>query len=163
MDDSLGDFPNGAVLVEDGLITAVGRAEDIKSPDAEIIDATDGVLIPGMVDTHRHASMSLTRGLGADQSLFHFLSNTYLRWLPATSVPDMELSSFVGALEALDSGVTTIVDTCESFHSGEHAEAELRGLQKAGIRAFFCFVMSDDAYGSAAVGMDGWKARLAHV
>ncbi|RAK81372.1 Metallo-dependent hydrolase [Aspergillus fijiensis CBS 313.89] len=163
MDDSLGDFPNGAVLVEDGLITAVGRAEDIKSPDAEIIDTTDGVLIPGMVDTHRHASMSLTRGLGADQSLFHFLSNTYLRWLPATSVPDMELSSYVGALEALDSGVTTIVDTCESFHSGEHAEAELRGLHKSGIRAFFCFAMSDDAYGSAAVGMDGWKARLAHV
>jgi cytosine/adenosine deaminase-related metal-dependent hydrolase len=163
LDDALGDFPNGAVLVENGIIQAVGRAEDIKCPDAEVIDATDGVVIPGMVDTHQHASMSLTRGLGADQSLFHFLSNTYLRWLPATSVEDMELSALVGGLEALDSGVTTIIDTCESFNSGDHAEAELEGLKKSGIRAFFCFAMSDDAYGSAAVGMDGWTARLAHI
>nr|XP_036581770.1 uncharacterized protein CTRU02_08342 [Colletotrichum truncatum]KAF6790213.1 hypothetical protein CTRU02_08342 [Colletotrichum truncatum] len=61
LDDSLGDFANGAILVEDGVIKAVGKAEEIKAPDAEIIDATDGVIIPGMVDTHRHVSMSLTR------------------------------------------------------------------------------------------------------
>lgn len=163
LDDNLGEFPNGAVLVENGIIQAVGRAEDIKCSDAEVIDATDGVIIPGMVDTHRHASMSLTRGLGADQSLFHFLSNTYLRWLPATSVDDMELSSLVGGLEALNSGVTTIMDTCESFNSGEHAEAEFLGLKKSGIRAFYCFAMSDDVYGSAAVGKEGWEARLAHI
>ncbi|KAJ5352351.1 Metallo-dependent hydrolase [Penicillium brevicompactum] len=163
LDDSLGDFPNGAVLVENGIIQAFGRAEDIKCPDAEVIDSTDGVIIPGMVDTHRHASMSLTRGIGADQSLLHFLSKTYLRWLPATNVDDMELSSLVGGLEALNSGVTTIIDTCESFHSGEHAEAELLGLKKPGVRAFFCFAMSDDAYGTAAVGKEGWEARLAHI
>lgn len=163
LDDSLGDYPFGSVLVENGIITAVGHVDDIKSPDAEVIDATDGVIIPGMVDTHRHASMSLTRGLGADQSLFHFLSNTYLRWLPATSVEDMELSAMVGGLEAINSGVTTIMDTCESFHSRYHAEAELEGLKKSGVRAFFCFGMSDDAYGDAAVGIDGWNARLEHI
>ncbi|KAJ5192503.1 Metallo-dependent hydrolase [Penicillium cf. viridicatum] len=43
LDDSLGDFPNGGVLVENGIIQAVGPAEDITSSDAEVIDATDGV------------------------------------------------------------------------------------------------------------------------
>ncbi|CAG8167321.1 unnamed protein product [Penicillium salamii] len=163
LDDSLGDFPFGSVLVEGGIITAVGHADDIHCPDAEVIDATDGVIIPGMVDTHRHASMSLTRGLGADQSLFHFLSNTYLRWLPATSVEDMELSAMVGGLEAINSGVTTIMDTCESFHSDGHADAEFEGLKKSGVRAFFCFAMSDGAYGDAPTGRDGWEARLEHI
>ncbi|RMJ18020.1 hypothetical protein CDV36_002272 [Fusarium kuroshium] len=90
LDDSLGDFPNGAVLVEDNIIKAVGRAEDISAPDAEIIDASEGVVIPGMMDTHQHVSMSLTWGIGVDQHLWHFLSNTYLRWLPSTSVEDLK-------------------------------------------------------------------------
>lgn len=163
LDDSLGDFNNGAVLVEDGFIKAVGKAEDLATADAEIIDTTDGVVIPGMVDTHRHASMSLTRGLGADQSLFHFLANTYMRWLPATGAEDMHTSALVGALEAIDSGVTTILDTCETFHSSNHAEAELQGLKDSGIRAFFGYGMSDISYDDAPVGKLGWEARLAHV
>ncbi|KAK1143582.1 hypothetical protein N8T08_006192 [Aspergillus melleus] len=163
LDDSIGDFAKGAVLVVNGIIKAVGNVEDLSTTDAEIIDTTDGVVIPGMIDTHRHASMALTRGLGADQSLLHFLSNTYLRWLPATGIEDMHLSAFVGALEALDCGVTTIIDTCESFHSKEHAEAELEGLKDSGIRAFFAYGMSDGEYNGAPIGQDAWKARLDHL
>ncbi|KAI8254263.1 hypothetical protein K4K56_008381 [Colletotrichum sp. SAR 10_98] len=164
LDDSLGDFDSGAVLVEDGIITAVGRAQDISAPaDAEIIDASEGVVIPGMVDTHRHVSMSLTRRIGVDQHLWHFLSNTYTRWLPATGVDEMYTSALVGCLEAIESGVTTIMDTCESFHSAEHAESELRGLQDSGIRAFFCYGMSGDQYGKTPAGRSGWSACLAHV
>ncbi|WQF88051.1 Putative metal-dependent hydrolase, composite domain superfamily [Colletotrichum destructivum] len=163
LDNTLGDFDNGAVLVQDGIIKAVGKAEDISDPDAEIIDASEGVVIPGMVDTHRHVSMSLTRGIGVDQHLWHFLANTYTRWLPATGVEDMRISALVGALEAIDSGVTTIMDTCESFHSPEHAEAELQGLKDSGIRAFFCYGMSADQYGDVPAGKAGWDARMSHV
>ncbi|KAF9882289.1 amidohydrolase [Colletotrichum karsti] len=163
LDDSLGDFENGAVLVDNGKIIAVGRAEDICDPDAELIDATEGVVIPGMVDCHRHASMSLTRGIGIDQHLWHFLSNTYTRWLPATGVEEMRTSALVGALEAIESGVTTIMDTCESFHSADHAEAELQGLKDSGIRGFFCYGMSGDQYGDVPAGKAGWEARMAHV
>ncbi|KAI9148367.1 26S proteasome non-ATPase regulatory subunit [Paramyrothecium foliicola] len=134
-----------------------------EAANAEVIDTTDGVVIPGLVDTHRHVSMSLTRGLGADQDLFHFLSNTYLRWLPATSAEDMYTSALVGSLEAIDGGVTTILDSSESFHSDLHAEAELQGLKDSGVRAFFCFSMSQDKYGDVPAGDLGWKARLEHV
>ncbi|CAG8416497.1 unnamed protein product [Penicillium salamii] len=145
LDDILRDFPNGAVLVENDIIQAVGQAEDIKCPNAEVIDATDGVVIPGIIDTHRHTSISLTQGLGADQSLFHFLSNTYLRWLPATSVDDIELSSIVGGLKALNNSMTIILNTCETFSFGDHAEAEFNRLKELRVRAFYCFAIGDDA------------------
>ncbi|KAL2277303.1 hypothetical protein FJTKL_00143 [Diaporthe vaccinii] len=116
-----------------------------------------------MVDTHRHVSMSRTRGIGVDQHLWHFLSNTYTRWLPATGVEDTYLSGLVGSSEAIDSGVATIMDTYESFHSREHAEVELKGLRDSGIRAFFCCGMSADQYGDVAAGRAGWEARMDHV
>ncbi|KAL0930082.1 amidohydrolase [Colletotrichum truncatum] len=93
----------------------------------------------------------------------HFLSNTYTRWLPATGVEEMHTSALVGALEAIDSGVTTILDSCETFPSAAHAEAELQALKDSGIRAFYCYGMSDYSYGEVKGGKAGWEARMAHV
>ncbi|KAK1637652.1 hypothetical protein BDP81DRAFT_316882 [Colletotrichum phormii] len=163
LDDSVGDFDNGAILVENGIIKAIGKASETSAPDAEVIDATEGIIIPGMINAHRHVSMSLTRGIGVDQHLWQFLSNPYTRWLPVTGVEEMYTSALVGALEAIESGVTTIMDTCESFHSAEHAESELQGLKDSGIRAFFCYGMSGDQYGDVPAGRSGWEARLKHV
>lgn len=164
MDDALGDFPGGAVLVVDGKIAAVGKAEDLEIPsDAEIIETTGGVVMPGMVDTHRHTCMSLMRGIGADQSLLQYLSNCFIRYLPATNAEDLRLAALVGALEAIDGGVTTILDPADSCRSHAHSEAALQGLEDAGIRAFFCFGMSDDHYDQAAQGTLGHEARLAHI
>lgn len=75
----------------------------------------------------------------------------------------MHLSGLVGSMEAIDSGITTIMDTCESFHSPKHAEAELQGLRDSGIRAFFCYGMSADQYGNVPAGKAGWEARMEHV
>ncbi|KXH68390.1 hypothetical protein CSAL01_00263 [Colletotrichum salicis] len=160
LDDSVGDFDNDAILVENGIIKAIGKASEISAPDAEVIDATEGVIIPGMVDAHRHVSMSLTRGIGVDQHLWHFLSNTYTRWLPATGVEEMYTSALVGALEAIESGVTTIMDTWKSFHSAEHAESELQGLKDSGTRAFFCYGMSGDHTWGKMVGEDSGEGLV---
>lgn len=75
----------------------------------------------------------------------------------------MHTSALVGALEAINSGVTTILDSCESFHLGEHAEVEVWGLKDSNIRALFCFGMSEDCYGKAEAGKEGWQARLSHI
>lgn len=163
MDDSLGDFPNGAVLVEDGIIQAVGKAEDIAATDAETINTEGGVVMPGMVDSHRHTSLSLMRGFAADQSLLQFLLDSYTKYLPAISPEDAYTSALVGALEALDSGVTTILEPEEGCQSRQHAEASLKGLEDSGIRGFFCFGMNDAEYSGAKTGRDAHKARLAHL
>lgn len=89
MDDSVGDFARGAVLVEDGAITGVGNVDDFTSlKNAEVIDTRGGVVMPGMIDTHRHTCMSLLRGIATDQSLIEYLSNCFTRYMPATTAED---------------------------------------------------------------------------
>ncbi|KAJ5482527.1 Metallo-dependent hydrolase [Penicillium sp. IBT 31633x] len=163
MDDSLGEFDRGAVLVENGVITAIGRVDEISDPEAQVIDTTGGVVIPGLIDTHRHTSLSLFRGIAADQSLMRFLPNCYLRWLPAVDVADIHTSSLVSALEAIDSGVTTLLDCVEAPTSRQHAEANLRALKESGIRAFYCYGMSDGQYEGSPQGRPGWEARMGHL
>jgi cytosine/adenosine deaminase-related metal-dependent hydrolase len=50
LDPLVGDLDRGDVLIEDGVI--VELAERIDAPDAEAIDATDRIVLPGFVDTH---------------------------------------------------------------------------------------------------------------
>ena len=163
MDGSLGEFDRGAVLVEDGVITAVGRADEFSASECEVIDTSGGVVVPGFVDTHRHTSLSLFRGIAADHSLVRFLPNCYLRWLPAVDAEDIYTASLVSALEAIDSGVTTLLDCVEAPSSRQHAEANLQALKDSGIRAFYCYGMSDGEYEGSENGLSGWKARLAHL
>ena len=59
VDDELGDLPVGDVLVADGLITAVGPDLEPATTAAEVIDAAGRLVIPGMVDTHRHVDHAL--------------------------------------------------------------------------------------------------------
>lgn len=163
MDDSLGDFDHGAVLVEDGIITAVGKVEDLSASGAQMIDTSSGVVVPGFIDTHRHTSLSLFRGIAADQSLIRFLPNCYLRWLPAVDPEDIHTASLVSALEAIEGGVTTLLDCVEAPTSRKHAEANLQALKDSGMRAFFCYGMGDGPYEESAKGRPGWEARLAHL
>lgn len=163
LDDSLGDFENGAILIEDGVIKAVGRAQDIAADGAEVLDATEGVVIPGMVDTHRHLSMSLMRGIGLDRNVWGFILDAFQRFFPSIDVEDMRIATLIGGLEAIESGTTTILNPSDSCISAEHAEAELQGLRDSGIRGFHCYGMGGAPYGEAAAGRAGWDARMQHA
>ncbi|RMJ26923.1 Amidohydrolase family [Aspergillus sp. HF37] len=92
-----------------------------------------------------------------------FLPNCYLRWLPAVDVEDIHTASLVGALEAIDSGVTTVLDCVETPSSRQHAEANLRALKDSGMRAFYCYGMSDGEYEGSSKGRLGWEARMTHL
>jgi len=54
VDPELGDLPDGDVLVRNGVIAAVGPDLAASTPDAEVIDARGRLVMPGLVDTHRH-------------------------------------------------------------------------------------------------------------
>jgi 5-methylthioadenosine/S-adenosylhomocysteine deaminase len=54
MDESRGDLSDADVLIRDGVIAAVGRRLSTSLADAQVIDATGRLIIPGLVDTHRH-------------------------------------------------------------------------------------------------------------
>src|SRR6202034_3502803 len=65
VDPDLGDLPAGDVLVADGIITAVGPDLEPTTTAAEVIDAAGRLVIPGMVDTHRHVWQGAIGGLPA--------------------------------------------------------------------------------------------------
>jgi 5-methylthioadenosine/S-adenosylhomocysteine deaminase len=132
------------ILIEDGRIAAIGQ-NLAASTSMPVIDAEGGIVMPGMIDTHRHVWQSLLRGQLADGSLYDYMSALRYGFAPQFSAADAELGNFAGALDALNAGVTTVVDHSHIIATPDHADALLSGLEAAGIRAVFCYGLSDVA------------------
>src|SRR5262245_51323055 len=137
MDDRLGDLDPADVLVEDGAIAAVGPRLD--APGAEVLDATGMIVSPGFVDTHRHVWQTQLRTAAADWSLFDYFARMRSIYGSFYEAEDAYLGNHVGALEALNAGITTIVDHCHIINSPAHADRAIAGLRDAGIRGVFCY------------------------
>jgi 5-methylthioadenosine/S-adenosylhomocysteine deaminase len=139
VDDSIGDLPEGDVLIAGDRIVAVGQDLAPSSDDAVVIEATGRLVIPGLVDTHRHvwqgaiaAYTPQITGAGYDPIVLAGISPEY-------APEDIYAGTLWGALQALDAGITTIADWAHNLQSAEHADADLRGLQDAGIRGYFLY------------------------
>ena len=125
------------VLIEDGKVAAIGM--DLVVESAEVIDAQHKILAPGFVDGHRHVWQTQLRNVCTDFSLWEYVLHIRLVWSTLYTDEDVYLGNYLGALEALDAGITTIVDHCHAINSPEHADAAVRGLLDSGIRGIFCF------------------------
>jgi cytosine/adenosine deaminase-related metal-dependent hydrolase len=137
MDPALGDFETGDVLIEGGRIGAVGPS--IRVEDADIIDAAGMIAIPGFVDTHRHVWQTQLRTVATDWTLFNYFTQMRSIYSSFYEPGDAYLGNLAGALEALDAGITTIIDHSHIMNSPEHADEAIRGLRDAGIRGIFCY------------------------
>lgn len=126
--------PRTDVLIEDGRIAAVGP--DLPADGATVIDATDRIVLPGFVDTHRHVWQSALRAAAVDVDLgayFGVLGQSGPRFRPQ----HVHTATLAGALECLDSGITTELDYSHIANSPEHADAAIDALHAAGLRAVF--------------------------
>ena len=135
LDPSIGDLPKGDVLIENGRIADVGV--DLVVGDAEVIDARDMIVSPGFVDTHRHTWQSCLRHRCVDCSAAAYFEEMLFRRGPSYLPEDVEIGTLLGALAALDSGVTTLVDWSHIQNSPDHSDAAVAALDAAGIRAVF--------------------------
>ncbi|MEU5194208.1 hypothetical protein AB0G86_09105 [Streptomyces scabiei] len=72
----------GQLLIEGGRIAAIGR--DLGVTDAEIVDADGGIVMPGMVDTHRHTWQSLLRARLADGTLYDYMALARYGYAPTS-------------------------------------------------------------------------------
>ncbi|UOY89119.1 amidohydrolase family protein [Bacillus glycinifermentans] len=143
LDPKLKNIEKGDMLIEGSTIVDV--AESIQASDAEVIDASNMVIMPGLVDTHRHVWESVIRGIGADWSLQTYLNRIYYGNYGAMRRPEDDwVANYSGALEALDAGVTTLLDWT-MIESPDHTDQLIAGLKEAGIRAVFAFGTSGDA------------------
>ncbi|MHA6795674.1 amidohydrolase family protein [Pseudonocardia bannensis] len=128
MDDTKQVLPRGDVLVVDDRIAAIGPALTVPEGTVEI-DASDGIVMPGMIDTHRHMWQTAMRGYGADWTLTQYFVWYYLEWGKAFRPEDVHAGNLLGAIEAIDAGVTTTVDWSHGLQTTQHADAAVDALQ----------------------------------
>ena len=137
LDRALGDFEQADVLVEGGKISAV--RPNISAPNAEVIDATRMIVMPGFVDTHRHMWQGILRNVLPDGSLEDY-RNVVQRTFGAKYTPDdVYAGDLFSALGAIDSGVTCILDWSHIHNTPEHSDAAVKGLAESGVRAIFAY------------------------
>ncbi len=161
MDNTLGSYRQADVLIKGTHIEHIGPNLEASEHEYETIDATGMIILPGLIDTHRHVWESLVRTAGTNWSLPVYLQNLYYGGLGSRLRPeDAYIANLLGALEALNSGVTTLLDWSMPY-SPEHTDELIRGLQESGMRAVFALgvtgeteywnrdsrlVLSDDVY-----------------
>ncbi|NEB77402.1 amidohydrolase family protein [Streptomyces sp. SID14478] len=136
MDPAVGDYERGDVLIEDGVITKV--AGHIDAPDAEVIDARERIVLPGFVDNHRHNWQTAFRGIGADWTFGQWATAMHDTVKAHYTAEDVYAATLLGRLEALHSGVTTMLDWYHVAQGPEHEDAAIAALREAPARSIFC-------------------------
>ncbi|MBE6112515.1 MAG: amidohydrolase [Peptococcaceae bacterium] len=130
----------GDILIEDDKIAVLGQVSEEQASGAEVIDGCHTVAMPGLVNTHTHAAMTLLRSYADDMELMPWLNdkiwpaeakfvNEYIYW-----------GSALAAVEMIQSGTTTFADMYDSMHE------VARVTEESGLRANLargCVVFSD--------------------
>jgi cytosine/adenosine deaminase-related metal-dependent hydrolase len=135
IDRAVGDLASGDVLIEDGKIAAV--ASTVDATDAEVLDASDCIVMPGLIDTHRHTWQALVRNIGSDWTLRHYFTGLHGTLSALYRPEDTYAGNLIGTLEALDSGITTLLDWSHNLTTPAHADAAVQALRDSGARAIF--------------------------
>jgi 5-methylthioadenosine/S-adenosylhomocysteine deaminase len=126
MDPEHDDLKSGTVVIEDGRIKEIGK--ETKERAETVIDAKHSVVMPGLVNTHTHAAMSLLRGYADDMQLAEWLGEHIWPAEAQLKAEDVYKGSLLACLEMIKSGTTSFADMY--FFMDETAKAvELSGLR----------------------------------
>jgi 5-methylthioadenosine/S-adenosylhomocysteine deaminase len=131
----------GDVLIEDDRIAAVGQVSS--GVDADVVDVAHRIVLPGLVDTHRHLWQSALRGIAGDWTLGQYFARLRGGIAGHFRPEDTYAGTLLGAVEALDAGITTVVDWSHNLNGPEHADAGWQALLDAGGRAVFAYGASN--------------------
>lgn len=133
--DAQGDLPRADILVTGERITEI--APQLAVDDAEVIDATGCIVIPGLVNAHMHTWQTALRGVAANWTLLQYFKNMHAGLATVFTPDDLAIATYVGALNQLNCGTTTLGDWCHNNPTPAHNDAAIDGLLRSGIRAAF--------------------------
>jgi len=141
-------YADGAILVDDGSVAAVGALGPIRSHhEATFIDVDGRLILPGLLNAHTHLYSALAAGLrplGPTTSFRDVLENL---WWPLDAAHDEEsvyYSAMVGLMDHIRSGTTTLFDHHASMNCvGGSLEVIAGAVREAGLRATLCFEISE--------------------
>jgi 5-methylthioadenosine/S-adenosylhomocysteine deaminase len=153
-----GNHHQADVLVEDDKIAEIGP--ELRARDAEVIDASNAIVMPGFVDTHRHAWQSLHRGLGDADGAPGLATQHGAHYSP----DDVYAATLVGLLGAAEAGITSMVHWFELGADDRLVAAALEAHADAGLRTVLVLADSQggDASGAWAAGLRRRAADAAH-
>ena len=137
VDTSRRELPGGWVAVKDGFISAVGSSADTMPRANRVIDATDCLVTPGLINTHHHLYQNLTRAYPpmTNAPLFGWLQTLYPLWR-ALDEESAHVSAWVGLAELALSGCTTSTDHLylHPRNGGDLLSAEIAAAVDLGVR-----------------------------
>ncbi|MDH4309007.1 MAG: 8-oxoguanine deaminase [Acidimicrobiia bacterium] len=127
------EIPGGGLFARNGWIEQIGPTDSLPSEADEVVDCSDHVVIPGLVNTHHHFYQTLTRAMAQDSELFPWLVELYPIWARVT--PDHVHASTVTALAELAlSGCTTAFDHHYLWPAGTSVDQQVAASEDVGIR-----------------------------
>lgn len=135
MDDDGTEIPDGGLFAVDGFIQQVGPTSELPATADEVIDATDHVVIPGLINTHHHFYQTLTRAVpGAqDAGLFDWLRTLYPIWA-RMNPDDVFVATQTALAELALSGCTTSSDHQYLFPNGSSLDDQVGAARTIGLR-----------------------------
>jgi cytosine/adenosine deaminase-related metal-dependent hydrolase len=137
MDADRRELAGGWVLIDGGFITGVGASTDPEPPADDVLDATDCLVTPGLVNGHHHMYQNLTRAWPpmTDKPLFGWLQSVYPKWA-RLDTEGAYLSAWVGLAELALSGCTTSTDHLylHPRGAGDLLAAEIDAARDLGMR-----------------------------
>lgn len=136
MDDEGNTFEDGALFARGNVIEWVGNSAEIP-PQYQTADhtlnATDKIVLPGLVNTHHHLYQTLTRALAPNHGLFDWLTTLYPIWARMDSEA-VYTSTLTGMSELILSGCTTASDHLYLYPNGASFDDQVQAAQEIGMR-----------------------------
>jgi len=135
MDDQRREIENGGLYVEDGFIKQIGPTVQLPKIADEVLDLSDHLVLPGLINTHHHFYQTLTRAVPAaqDANLFNWLRTLYPIWARMTP-QDVFISTQTALAELALSGCTTASDHLYLFPNGSRLDDEIEAARTTGLR-----------------------------
>jgi len=128
---------NHSILINGNIIEKIDKFENLQTEGAEIINAKDKIVVAGLINTHHHASQTLTRAMKTVQNakLFDWLINLYQVWKNLT-YESLHASATVSIAEMMLYGCTTSTDMTYLYPQNSDAttDAVIQAAQELGIR-----------------------------
>ena len=132
--DAQGEL-EGDILVRGGEIAAIGPS--LPAGEGEVVDARGCIVIPGLVNAHMHTWQTALRSLASNWTLPEYFRKMHAGLATVFEPADLHIATYVGALNQLNCGTTTLADWCHNNSTPAHNDAAIAGLLESGIRAAF--------------------------
>ena len=123
------------ILIENDQISDIGGINP--TDDMEVIDATDCIVLPGLIDSHVHTWQTGLRGIAGDWTVPQYMRAMHRGLATFFQPEDIYIANLIGALSKLDAGITTLVDWCHNNPTPDHTDSAIDGLFESGARALF--------------------------